>query len=206
MTRQHNCPIVEQNVRFQYNGCIGEITGTIMTEIEFTQEWWKRCLKDDAKLVKWLQKLENTEIGGYHDYVHAMGTFVLDARTYKIFANIASDEFKHSNLLLQLFEDRKIEPQSANADIASTYWKTMNAQIVDLDTYCAVNYLGESLAAFRFEVISEMPETPSDIKYFLDNALPDEQFHRETLKRLCSEEVLVRIKAVHDAAVAALKG
>lgn len=177
-----------------------------MTEIEFTQDWWKRCLKDDAKLVRWLQKLENTEIGGFHDYVTAMGTYVLDARTHRIFANIASDEFKHSNLLLQLFQDRKIEPQSTNEEFVSSYWKTMNSHIVDLETYCAVNYLGESLAAFRFEVIAEMPETPSDIKYFLDKALPDEQFHRETLKRLCSEKVLVHIKAVHDDAVAALKG
>lgn len=177
-----------------------------MTEIEFTQDWWRRCLKDEAKLVKWLQKLENTEIGGFHDYVHAMDTYVLDARTTRIFSNIASDEFKHSGLLLQLFEDRKIDPQSNNAEFVSTYWKTMNSHIVDVETYCAVNYLGESLAAYRFEVIGEMPETPSDIKYFLDKALPDEQFHRETLKRLCSDEVLAHIQAVHDDAVLALKG
>jgi rubrerythrin len=177
-----------------------------MTEIEFTQDWWRRCLKDDAKLVKWLQKLENTEIQGFHDYMHAMSTMVCDDRNNRIFSNIANDEFKHSQLLLQIFEDRKIEPQSTNQEIASTYWKTMNAQIVDFDSFCAVNYLGESLAAFRFEVIAEMAETPSDIKQFLTIALPDEQFHRQTLKRMCSEETLVRIQAVHDEAVLALKG
>lgn len=176
------------------------------TEIQFTQDWWKRCLKDEVKLTRWLQKLQNTEIGGFHDYQYAMSIYQLDERTRKIFSNIGSDEFKHSNLLLQLFEDRKIESKANDDEFVSSYWKTMNSHIVDLDTYCAVNYLGESLAAYRFEVIGEMPETPSDIKYFLDNALPDEQFHRETLKRLCSEEVLIHIQTVHDEAVAALKG
>jgi hypothetical protein len=177
-------------------------------EIEFTKNWWKNCVTDEAKLNRWLQKLQLTEIGGYYDYLQAFTRFedVLDTRTVRIFSNIGEDEQKHSGLLLDLFEDRKIIPAS-NTDEAmvSTYWATMNAAIIDLDTFCAVNYYGEGLAAFRFEILYDHPDTPSDVKEFIAKALPDETFHRETLHRLSSENALYLIGQVHQDALTALK-
>lgn len=83
--------------------------------------------------------------------------------------------------------------------------QTLNEHIVDLPTACAVNFFGESLAAYRFEIIQSMPETPSDIRTAFDIILPDEQFHRETLQRLSGEEALMKIRPVHELALAALK-
>lgn len=121
-----------------------------------------------------------------------------------ILTNIANDEKKHSDILIELFQERKIELVKVGPD--STYWEEMLAYVPSTAHYCAANYFGEALAAFRFEVIAEMPETPEDIKGFIRKALPDEIFHRETLRRLAGEEVLVEMKQRHDEALARLLG
>lgn len=178
-------------------------------DIEFTKTWWANLLKDEVRLTKWLQKLQRTEIGGFYDYQAILNddAYKIDERTQKIFVNIALDEFKHSNLLLDLFEARKIEPAEIGApETISSYWTQMNERIISVDTFCAVNYYGEGLAAFRFEIIQAHPNTPADIKFFIDQALPDEQFHRETLKRLSSEESLAAVAEVHTREMNRLKG
>lgn len=175
-------------------------------EVAFTQNWWRRCTSDESKLVAWLQKLQITEVMGYYDWEKFDQRFNRDDRTSRIIQNIGMDEMKHSNLLLDLFQDRGIQPAKHSRETTSLYWEAMYKEITDLETCCAVNYYGEALAAFRFEVIQAMPETPSDIKYFLDKALPDEQFHRETLMRLAGDEALEKVKATHLVAKIALLG
>jgi ferritin-like protein len=168
-------------------------------DINFTKDWWIKCCNDPAKMAKWLQKLQNTEIGGYNDYVVALQTYSVDERTQQIFTNIGADEQKHSSILVDLMGDRGISLKPAS-ECPSAYWDYVNAHIHDMETYCAVNYFGEALAAFRFEIIQEMNCTPNDIRNALDIILPDEQFHRTTLKRLAGDEALDTIKVAHDAA------
>ena len=177
---------------------------TLDEEVSFTQEWWKRVNRDDTLLVAWLKKLYLTEIGGHDDYRSFLISYDTDSRTRLILENIADDEKKHSLILTDVLSARghEIDPNAP----ASTYWQTMDSHIADITTACAANYYGEALAAFRFEVISDMQCTPADVKEALRIILPDEQFHRQTLKRLAGDEALGKFKQIHDDAVAALKG
>lgn len=174
--------------------------------IQFTKDWWKRLCSDPEKMRAWLIKLEQTELDGYYDWEYYKTQFAKDIgpKTLLTVTNIGLDELKHSNLLRGIMKERGIEPVKGYGN-QSSYWNEMNAQVMDFDTCCAINYHGEALAAFRFEVISEMEETPSDIKEILYIILPDEQFHREALKRLATEETLERIGIIHANAVRALK-
>lgn len=173
-------------------------------DVAFTTSWWGRTLKDEPKLILWLQKLQQTEIGGYDDYMGFIRQFQPEDRTHKIFTNIANDELKHSGLIVDLLESRGY--CNSLDDLSSSYWGTMNTNIVDLQSAAAVNYFGEALAAFRFEVIAEHKDTPADIRELLGIVLPDEQFHRETLKRLAGNDLLESMAEKHHAAVAALRG
>lgn len=172
-------------------------------EVAFTSAWWSRTLKDEPKLIAWLQKLEQTEIGGYDDYMAFIAAFDPDERTHKIFTNIAEDEKKHAGIITDVLSARGFELNPVR--VPSTYWMTMNSHIVDLQTAAAVNYFGEALAAFRFEVLIEHHDTPQDIKEMLSIILPDEQFHRETLKRLSGDK-LDEFVDHHHRAVSVLKG
>lgn len=173
-------------------------------EVAFTQEWWMRTTKDEQKMIAWLKKLYGTEVGGYDDYQAFLRRFTLDDRTTKIFTNIGEDELKHGGLIINLLDSRghKIEERPP----VSAYWTEMNERIHDLPTAAAVNYFGEALAAFRFEVILEMPNTPQDVKNLLDVVLPDEQFHRQTLRKIAGEDLIQQFQEYHDAAVKRLKG
>lgn len=177
---------------------------TTKQEIEFTQEWWKRTTVDESKLIAWVKKLYLTEIGGYDDYQGFLSQFETTERTARILTNIAEDELKHSRILIDLLAGRNesIDPNAPK----STYWQTLDSHITDLDSACAANYYGEALAAFRFEIIAEMDCTPEDVKQALRIILPDEQFHRETLYRLASDETLDKFATIHKQAMEALKG
>lgn len=186
-------------------------------DIEFTKAWWTKVCNEPERMARWLRKLQITEIEGGRDYdmllakqyaqqIVAPEQFVMDERVERVFKNIGDDEHKHSGILLDLMADRQITPATPSTDTQSSYWTTMNEQIVDLDTYCAVNYLGEGLAAFRFEIIHEMDCTPEDVSNALDIILPDEQFHRQTLKRMTREETLERIMKVHQHAFNLVRG
>jgi hypothetical protein len=176
-----------------------------MTNIQFTKDWWLRCINDDAKMTKWLQKLQRTELGGYTDHIEYMANNLqYTLREETILTNIAHDELKHSGLLIMLMNERNIKIEPVGID--STYWKNILAGVSNFKEYCGANYYGESLAAFRFEVIESMPETPSDIREVIRKVLPDEIFHRETLQRLAGEETLVKMKIIHETAYNELTG
>ncbi len=177
---------------------------TIDQDVAFTQEWWKRTCADKDKMVAWVQKLYLTEIGGHDDYQNFLRMFEATQRTTLILQNIAQDEKKHAGILENLLDARgfKLNPDAP----PSEYWKTLDSHITNLDTACAANYYGEALAAFRFEVIVDMDCTPEDVQQALRIILPDEQFHRTTLRRLASDETLARFKQIHDDAVMALRG
>jgi len=173
-------------------------------EVQFTSDWWVRVNQDETKLIAWLKKLYGTEIGGHDDYFSFLSKFQVDDRTEKIFTNIALDELKHGGLIENLLDARghKLDPNPPQ----SSYWLEMDSHIEDLKTAAAVNYFGEALAAFRFEVIIDHPATPSDVKEILNVILPDEQFHRTTLRRIAGEDMIGKFQEIHDTAVRRLKG
>jgi rubrerythrin len=179
---------------------------TLDEEVAFTKAWWENLIKDEARTAAWLKKLYGTELGGYDDYQGFLAKFKHEAtdRTVKILSNIADDELKHSKVIIDVLAGRghQLDPNPPQ----STYWQTMDSHIVDLTTACAANYYGEALAAFRFEVIAEHKDTPTDIREMLSIVLPDEQFHRETLKRLAGADILEQFREIHENAVIQLKG
>lgn len=172
-------------------------------EVAFTNQWWKGVVADEAKLLKWLQKLQQTEIGGYDDYMSFLSLYKVDERTTKVFTNIAEDEKKHSGLIIDLLES--IGSKASVIAMPSTYWDDMNGYICDVKSAAAVNYFGEALAAFRFELIEEHPDTPANVRELIQKVLPDEQFHRETLKRIAGDSILELYSTYHFDAVEKLK-
>lgn len=173
-------------------------------DIEFTKAWWLRTVNDNERLIPWLQKLQRTELSGYQDHIDYMAAHEVTERERLILTNIAGDELIHSQLLIGLFADRGIPVVPEG--VQSSYWDDVLANIDTTAEYCAANYFGEALASYRFEIILSMEETPSDIRYVIGRALPDEIFHRETLQRLAGEEAIAKIKAVHDEAYTRLTG
>jgi rubrerythrin len=173
-------------------------------DIEFTKEWWKRTVSDSDKLTKWLQKLQRTELSGFQDHMDYMAAHQMTLRERKILTNIAEDELVHSKLLVAMFTERGIEVVPEGEQ--STYWEDVLGGINNTAEYCAANYFGEALAAYRFEIILTHPDTPEDIRYLIKTVLPDEVFHRETLQRMAGEEALAKIKVIHDEAYFRLTG
>lgn len=171
--------------------------------VEYTQFWWKELLKNNEKLIRWMQKLYRTELSGYTDHMRYLSTSgAIEERTAKILTNIALDELKHSHIIHDLLADRGYDLGQPEE---SQYWKFVNANVTNLSEYCAVNHFGEQIAAFRFEIIESMEETPSDIKNALRIILPDEQFHKITLEKLAGEQSLKQMAVFHQNAIEMLR-
>lgn len=171
--------------------------------VQETQAWWRETLKDSNRLNKFLQKLYRTELSGYTDHLQFMANHgLVDGKTATILSNIALDELKHAHLIKQLLEDRNAF--NVNGGL-SLYWLEVNRHVKTLEDYCAVNHFGEGLAAFRFKVIRDMVETPSDIKSAIDIILPDEQFHEITLKKLAGSAALEKMFHAHSQALEAIR-
>lgn len=171
--------------------------------LEQTRDWWRLTMADPARFEAWLQKLYVTELSGYTDhlaYLAKQGS--IDMKPAQTLLHIALDELKHSDILSNLMYHRGI---ARGTPPKSTYWATMNHAVQNLDQYCAVNYFGEELAAVRFEIIHEMPETPSDLKEALGAILPDEIFHRITLEKLAGVDAIEQMRETHERALATLR-
>lgn len=165
---------------------------------DITRNWWLSCIADEAKLARWLQKLQRTEYSGYTEHADFMAANDLTARQIKILTNIAEDELEHSGLLINVMGSRGISKEPEGAP--STYWDDMLAEATTMDSYCAANYFGEALAADRFNIIIGMEETPNDIRRVISQLLPDEIFHRETLFRIAGPDALATASTNHDIA------
>lgn len=174
-----------------------------MLDKNFTQEWWRRVVSDPDKLLRWLEKLEYTEWEGFAEHARFLraNSINMTNKQIKILQNIAEDELTHSSILYGVISDRG---GTSLLESTSTYWADMLEPRMSFVDYCAANYFGEELAAWRFEVIYDMPETPGDIKEFIAQALPDEIFHRETLRRQAGDEAVERLRVRHEAALAKL--
>lgn len=173
-------------------------------DAEFTKNWWRNVLKDQTKLRKWLQKLQRTELEGYYDHHGFMAYTPVDERTRLILTNIAEDESKHSNMIVGLLSSRGWYTEPSGE--ASSYWDEILSHVGTVQEYCAANYYGEALAAFRFQCILDVEETPDDIRKLIEKVLPDEVFHRETLQRLAGQEALDKFEKICETAYANLTG
>jgi rubrerythrin len=177
---------------------------TLDEEVAFTKAWWSNVSNNESKLIPWLRKLHGTEVGGFEDYQTFNATLNPDERTRKIFENIADDELKHGKIILEVIQSRGFV--LGDPVPKSQYWSDMNVHISDIETAATVNYFGEALAAFRFQIILEHESTSLDIKNMLEQILPDEQFHRNTLRRMIPDETLEKYQQFHNTAVNRMKG
>lgn len=174
-------------------------------DIEFTQRWWRRKLSDPDALYRFLLKLYHTENGGYTDNIDAGYRWAkYDETAYNIFYQTALDEKRHAELLVPVVTARG--PLLGAEPEPSFYWEEMDRYVVDLKSCAAVFHLGEKLAANRFRVMKDMPETPEDIRAFLESALPDEVHHARIFGKLAGSEAIATMQAHHDATAKRLMG
>ena len=160
-----------------------------------TLAWWERLLADEAAMNRWLIKLHGTEIGGYHDNLSFNMRFNdgrCDNLAGRIFSDTGRDEKKHAFILEELLAERGLGTLQ-DVDTPSIYWDTMYTALEDIKSAAAILYHGEKLAADRFHIIAEHNGTPADIKYFLDIALPEEQFHAAAFKALAGSDAIEQI-------------
>ena len=175
-------------------------------DLAFTRQWWDRLLADDERMVRWLQKLWGTEHSGYQDnYDAAQRWGGANPGVINVFQKTGDDELRHADLLETVLYGRGAWPiEQAPPD--STYWEDMEAGIVSLETCAAVFYMGEHLAAERFQVLLDHEGTPADIRGFLVSALPDERHHARVFRKLTTDAALCDMQARHEAAVRRIKG
>ncbi|UTC28904.1 hypothetical protein MARCHEWKA_03920 [Brevundimonas phage vB_BpoS-Marchewka] len=172
----------------------------------FTRQWWDKLLADDARMIRWLQKLWATEHAGYDDnYQAAKRWSGGNIGVMNIFMKTGDDELRHAALLETVLKGRGVWPITETPP-ESTYWEDMDKGVVSLETCAAVFYMGEHLAAERFQVLLDHEGTPADIKGFLVSALPDERHHARVFRKLTTPAALADMQARHDAAVARIKG
>lgn len=182
------------------------------SDIDFTRKWWSLLLKDETRMNKWLQKLQVTELAGYYDNLEAIVKFRRDinsnARIQELLLRTATDEKAHSNLLIDLLNDREVAlfNDTEAEENKSLFWTELEKSIVDIRTMAAVYYLGEELAAFRFEIIHANSNTPSDIRRFIEKALPDEKYHARGYLMHTSDEALEHVMSQYHNVVKKLKG
>ncbi len=175
-------------------------------DIDFTQAWWSNKLSDPEALLTFLTKLYFTEFSGYADNLEAADKYaVADPVAHNIFCQTAADEMRHASLIVPLVLARGGSCCGSEPSEPSFYWTEMDKIVVDLKSCAAVFHLGERLAAERFEVMLDMPATPSDIRGFLEEALPDEQHHARIFGKLAGPEAVAAAQAHHDATTLALK-
>lgn len=169
----------------------------------FTITWWDGLLKDDERMMRWLQKLQQTEYDGFTGNREADEQWGGgNPAVSNVFRVTGDDEKRHSDLLVDLIHKRggttvEVQPESL-------YWTEMDAIITSLETCAAVFHLGEVLAAERFKVLFEHDGTPDDIRAFLEAALPDEEYHARAFKRISSPEAIEIVQRKHVEVLAML--
>ncbi|UTU09657.1 hypothetical protein CcrBL47_gp372 [Caulobacter phage BL47] len=176
-------------------------------DIEFTQRWWRRKVADEAALLAFLIKLHRTEWEGMVDNNEAAVRWAKgDNVASNIFLQTGYDEARHADLLVPLIEARGGSVGIGQNPPPSLYWEEMDKVITSLETCAAVLHVGEQLAADRFSVMLDMPETPQDIRGFLEEALPDERHHARVFGKLAGEEAIALVRDHHAATVRRLMG
>ena len=172
-------------------------------DVEFTDAWWSRLCADPAKLNEWLRKLQHTELAGYHDNLTSIVRYrVHGTPVGTLLQRTALDEKKHAEMLCDVLAGRGLEVLEDNV---SPFWSQMDRLCVDLASMSAVYYLGEALAAFRFERILAHPGTPADVREFVAAALKDEEYHARAFYMNTTDAALFRALTEYERVVAGMK-
>lgn len=170
---------------------------------DFTINWWKSLCKDEAAMNLWLQKLQYTEMEGYYDNLSAIVKYrVAGQPVGALLEKTARDEKRHADILSELLKGRNLNLLESHTSI---FWSEMDKIVTDVDSMCSVFHLGEALAAFRFEVMLGYKGTPEDIKRFIYQALPDEQYHARGFRMHTTDETLSKTLLEYKRVVALMK-
>lgn len=168
----------------------------------YTYEWWSRLCRDEEKMVRWLLKLQQTEYEGFTGNKEADEKWSNgNQAASNIFRVTGDDELRHSDILVKLLRDRGVVG-SDQVSPPSYYWTEMDKIITDLHSCAAVFHLGEALAAWRFQIIRDHPDTPGDVAHFINQALPDESYHARAFRRLSTDAAIEKATATHIRVVA----
>jgi hypothetical protein len=117
----------------------------------FTHAWWTQVCGDEPRLIRFLQKLRETEFSGYQDNRDAAAKWARrdeHAAARHIFLKTGDDELRHSDLLVNVLRGRGVWPTLVEPP-PSLYWNEMDTHIVSLESCAAVFHLG---ATFECDV------------------------------------------------------
>jgi hypothetical protein len=171
-------------------------------QIAHTNTWWGSLVQNQARLVAWVQKLYNSEIHGYQEYMEFITRYRPDVNTSIMLQRMASDELHHSAILDQCLS--YLNAQILTAVDQSEYWREMQKNAISFETACAVKFYGESLAAQRFELLRDHPDTPNHLFHAFRWITPDEESHRQVMFVLAGPQAIVEMEEHHIKAVANL--
>ncbi len=172
----------------------------------FTIAWWDRLIADEEAMVRWLQKLQHTEYEGWTGNIEnnaRWNTEPKDLKIEQVLLKTGDDELRHSDMLVELLNKRGVGPSIVSPP--SLYWEEMEKHVVDLKTCSAMCYLGEQLAADRFQIILEHPGTPSDVLDFIKSALPDEKYHARIFRILAGDEAIAKMALIQENVLAMMR-
>jgi len=171
-------------------------------QVDFTNNWWASLVKDEGRLVAWVQKLYNSEVHGYSEYLGFTTRYKLDPQTRAALRSMASDEMRHAGFLDSWLAYRGDEVNPLLAP--SQYWTEMQQHVTDFQSACAIKYYGERLAAERFQLLRDHPDTPDSLFHPFRWITPDEARHCEVMFAFAGDEAIVAMEEKHLAAVAKL--
>lgn len=175
-------------------------------DIQFTKDWWGKLVKDEPRLLRWLIKMHRTEADGYQDNIDAANKWATTDAQRHIFLQTAEDEKRHAFLMERMIAARGgVLGAPETAPPPSYYWEQMEASVDSLEACAAVCHLGEKLAADRFTIMLEHPDTPIDVWRWLAAVTPDEKHHARIFRKLSTPEAIAKMQLVHDRVVGELK-
>ena len=167
-------------------------------QISFTQDWWKKLVRDETKLIAWLCKLYGSEIHGVHEYLGFM-RFKPDHAVCTQLRSLANDEMNHATMIDQWMAQYDL-PQPSVIH-SSKYWNEMQRHVKDFSSACAIKFYGETLASERFEILRDHPDTPDDLFHLFRRIGLDEQRHSQVMYLLSGPEAIVKMERHHIAAL-----
>lgn len=171
-------------------------------QLAHTKAWWGSLVQDKARLVAWLQKLYNSEIHGFQEYMAFIDRYRPDAPTQVLLRQLADDERRHAAIIQQClgYWGEMAIPGTTK----SQYWNEMQRHTHDFKSACAVKFYGEHLASQRFIVLRDDPFTPDDLFHAFRWIGPDEEAHCGIMYTLAGPEAIVKMEEHHLKAVANL--
>jgi rubrerythrin len=167
-----------------------------------SKQWWQETKTDSAKLNAWLLKQYTGEVTAAQRILDLRDKFKAIGSDHKILTFIANQEQKHAMWILELLQNRGIEPEIGDPN--KRYWKETLQGIEDLETGAAVGAHAEAMRLDRIREIAYDVTAPHDIVTKFSKILIDEIGHEKMFRKLSSPEALEATRANHESGAAAL--